>query len=80
MLGRNRCSLADLFHGTHTCREIHAQLAAEPLPADLAVSSDEDGGDVQNIAQQGSVRRKRKTKHKCEPWGFKFPSIFRLIS
>lgn len=61
-MGRNACSLADLFHGTHTCSEIHTQLTAEPLPASAAVSSDEDG-DPQNIALQGSVRRKKKAKY-----------------
>lgn len=72
-MGRNPCSLADVFPGAHSCRDVHIQLAAEALPAHAVVSSDEDG-DVQNVALQGSVRRKRKAKSKYasvvmkDPW------------
>jgi hypothetical protein len=63
VMGRNACSLADVFHSEHTCREIHAQLAAERLPASAIVSSDEED-ELQNIALQGTMRRKRKPKFK----------------
>lgn len=79
MMGRSACILADLFHGTHTCREIHAQLAAEPLPAEFAVSSDEEG-DIRNIALQGAVRRKRKPKSKYASMSVGYQNTLNLPS